>query len=99
MILKFTQYLRPDGRAVPVTTDCPEDAKQEALVLVNNGCVFELECLTTGHASMTVHLDDPDEPLSHKICANEPEKVQEAVKNLIIDAHKRFVGEKQQLNG
>lgn len=89
MIIPFTQYLMPDGRAKEVSFECEE--YQDSLVqdLVNAGCRFEVEMLSTGEVSLTVEYEDPNGEnitLAHEICPNGPE-VGIAIEQLIHGAH------------
>ena len=60
----FTQYLRPNGRPVPVSIDRPEDIANLAAKIIENGYRFECEHLATGHASLTiVGPDEVDEDI------------------------------------
>jgi hypothetical protein len=76
----FTQYLRPDGRKVPVTIDRPDDIADKAFEIIAKGFRFECEQLTTGHVSFTVADDDGD--VGIEICMNGV-NVPEAVDTLI----------------
>lgn len=58
--IPFTQYLRPDGRQVPVTIDRPADVADLAQRIIDRGFRFECEHLTTGHASLTIAGRDDD---------------------------------------
>ena len=61
--IPFTQYLRPDGRAVPVSIDRPEEISTLAQRIIDAGFQFECEHLSTGHASLTIAGPDYDEDI------------------------------------
>lgn len=81
--ISFTQYLRPDGRPVPVSIDRPADIADKAERICSRGFRFECEHLTTGHVSLTIAGPDDDEDI--EVVANGPD-VPEAVDRLV----KRF---------
>ena len=77
--IKFTQYLRPNGRKRPIEIERPEDTAQKADYLVEKGCWFDIEELTTGMISATVEHEarneDEDEDgwtLAHELGPNGP---------------------------
>ena len=86
--IKFTQYLRPDGRRITVDYEPQEDVPDEVFdmadVLVSNGAKLECEELRTGHASFTC--ERGDDLLAHVVCKNGPDAVK-AVQDLIRKAH------------
>jgi hypothetical protein len=61
--IPFTQYLRPNGRAVEVSIDRPEEISSLARRIIESGFQFECEELTTGHASFTIAGPDGDEDI------------------------------------
>jgi hypothetical protein len=81
--IPFTQYLRPNGRQVEVSIDRPEDVSKLAERIIAAGYRFEVEELTTGHASFTIAGPEGDEDI--ELCMNGP-KVPGAVDTLV----KRF---------
>jgi len=81
--IPFTQYLRPHGRAVPVSIDRPDEVSSLAQRIIDRGFRFEVEHLTTGHASLTIAGPDDDEDI--ELVMNGP-SVPAAVDNLV----KRF---------
>lgn len=87
MSIPFTQYFLPDGRAESVSIDMPEDIEEKARKLIEKGCHFDIEMLTTGMISMTCEKDD--ELLSISICNNDP-SVLESVKYIIDVATERL---------
>ena len=66
----FTQFLRPDGRKVPVSIDRPPHIVTAADFIRSHGFKFEIEELSTGHASMTI--SDEHDDYHRKICVNGP---------------------------
>jgi hypothetical protein len=70
MSILFTQYFLPDGHTKPNSIDMPEDVEEKARKLIEKGCHFDVETLTTGMISMTCEKDD--EVLSISICENGP---------------------------
>ena len=79
----FTQYMRPDGRKVPTEIDRPIRIHRKAIDLMEIGCTFESEVLTTGEISLTVAYEGED--IAIEICPNGPE-VLDAVDKLILSA-------------
>ncbi len=79
--IPFTQYMRPNGRAVPVSIEVAEDVAGMAASLIESGLALECESLTTGHVSLTI--TDPEEgDLDIRVVNNGP-GVREAVEDLI----------------
>lgn len=73
MPIPFTQFLRPDGRRKQVLIDRPKAIEDDAQRLIDAGCHFDIEELTTGEISMTCEMDSLDEPtLGIRICDNGP---------------------------
>ena len=75
--IKFTQYLRPNGRKRPIEIERPEDTAQKADYLVEKGCWFDIEELTTGMISATAEHEARNEDedvwvLAHEIGPNGP---------------------------
>lgn len=85
--MKFTQFLRPDGRRRE--TEIHRSPEIEALAngLAMQGYSFEIEELSTGDVSMEVvkHGGDDPEVIAGEICRNGPE-VPIAVDKMIRDA-------------
>lgn len=69
--IPFTQYLRPDGRTVPVTINRPDDIAVLAEFIREHGFRFECEHLSTGHVSLTIA--GPDDDADIAVVANGPE--------------------------
>lgn len=89
MAVPFTQYLRPNGRKAPVTIERPPEIEALARRLIEGGCTFELELLSTGVVSMecvgpTDEHGDPDS-LAVELVPNGP-GVPPAVDRLVADA-------------
>lgn len=86
MSIRFTQFLRPDGRQRPMDIDRPAPIEQMAAELARNGYGFEIEILLTEEISMEV-CDGDDDSLACEICVNGP-AVPAAVDRMITAAHK-----------
>ncbi len=69
--IPFIQYLRPDGRQVPVSIDRPDEIANLARRIIDRGFRFECEHLSTGHASLTIASHDDDEDI--EIVRNGPD--------------------------
>ena len=52
--IPFTQYLRPNGRKVPVFIDRPETISSKAVAIIAAGNCFECEQLMSGLISLTI---------------------------------------------
>jgi hypothetical protein len=74
MAIRFTQYLRPDGRKRAIEIDCPAGIEALAERFIAAGGRYECEELNTGHASLTaVHeVDGEDQDIAIELCRNEP---------------------------
>lgn len=80
--IPFTQYMRPDGRAVPVTIEVAPDVADKARAIIARGLRFECECLATGQVSMTI--TDPEEgDLDIRLRDNGP-GIREAVEDMVL---------------
>lgn len=80
--IPFTQYMRPDGRAVPVMIARPVDIAEKARSIIARGLCFECEHLTTGDVSLTI--TDPDEgDVDIEVVPNGPD-VPAAVDRLVL---------------
>lgn len=55
--IPFTQFLRPDGRPVPVRIERPDDIATKAEAIIARGYRFECESLSTGDVSLTITND------------------------------------------
>ena len=80
--ISFTQYMRPDGRPVPVEIDRPDEIAAKAEQIVDAGYRFELEHLQTGHASLTIFDPDKEEDVAIRVVPNGPEVI-DAVDEMI----------------
>lgn len=87
MPIQFTQFLRPDGRRVPVEVERPEEVEQLAKWFVDGGGWFEVEELQTGHASLTACavVDDEPDDIAIRVVMNGP-AVPNAVDDLVREA-------------
>ena len=84
--IEFTQYMRPDGRAVPAMIDRPIKIVEAAQRLKAAGHRLETEVLMTGKVSMTVEDVDADKPpIAIEVCSNGPQ-VLDSVDRLILSA-------------
>lgn len=83
MSIPFTQYLMPDGRKTKVTIDMPANVEQAAHALIEKGCHFDIEMLSTGMISMTCEKDD--DCLSIEVCPND-ERVVAGVEKIVKSA-------------
>lgn len=84
-MLRFTQYLRPNGRRVPVEIDVPNELYEVAQRFILLGGVFECEQLRTGHVSLTAVMDGDDRAIE---VVNNNAEVPPAVHRLVIKADK-----------
>ncbi len=88
MSIRFTQFLRPNGERRAIEIDRPPEIEKAADALINEGCRFLIEELSTLEISMTCENDNLDEDyqvLAHELCANGP-PVLEAVDRLVKTA-------------
>lgn len=81
--IPFTQYIRPHGRAVPVSIEVADDIAAKAQTIMSRGLCFECEVLNTGEVSLTI--TDPEEgDLDIRVLPNGP-GIREGVEALIRD--------------
>lgn len=85
--IPFTQYLRPDGEKRPTAIDMPEDIEALAFAFIERGGWFEVEELTSGHASLTAcHIVDGEpQDIAIRVVENGPPVVP-AVEALMREA-------------
>lgn len=90
MSIPFTQYLRPDGRRVSITTERPQPIEAMADAVIAAGLTFTAEELLTGHVNLTVeHPEDGD--LFGEVVRNGPD-VPAAVDRLVEAAFASLQG-------
>ena len=58
--VKMIQFLRPNGRQVPVETDLPDNVADRANAIIATGYRFEIEELRTGEIHVTISAGDDD---------------------------------------
>jgi len=73
-MIKFTQYLRPNGIKQAVEIKRPKAVEEMADKIIEAGGEFEVEVLSTGTISLEVvrEKDGDMETLSAEICDNGP---------------------------
>ena len=76
------QYLRPDGRQVPVTTRLPVDTHDAYQAMLAAGCRLEAEVLMTSQVSVTIFDVKSEEDLDCRVVENGP-AVQEAQSSML----------------
>lgn len=86
--IKFTQYLRPDGRQKTITISRPEGIAKMAEALKATGYDLEAEVLQTGLVSLTVVDKELEEDVEIEVTTNGPD-VLAAVDRLIERAYLR----------
>lgn len=88
-MIRFTQFLRPDGRQVETTIDRPPEIEAMASAVVAQGVRLEIEVLRTGEVSLEAVDLELEDSLACELCDNGPE-VPEAVDRLVREAHRRL---------
>ena len=78
--IRFTQFMRPSGRPVPVSINRPLEIAQLANALAERGYRFECEHLSTGEISLTISDDEADHEI--EIVKNGPD-VPDAIDRMI----------------
>jgi len=100
-MIRFTQFLRPDGRRRETAIQRSPAIETLAAALVLVGAQFEIEELQNGVVSMEILLgvDDEGEPrtLAHELCRNGP-SVPDMVDTLVQRAHLRMREASQDVN-
>lgn len=96
MAIPFTQFLRPNGKQIPVLIDMPADVESLAAEFIARSGVFEIEELSTGLISMEALMPGKDDfglavrlCLAGELCNNGPPVVA-AVEKMIRLAHARM---------
>jgi hypothetical protein len=91
-MIRFTQYLQPDGRPQSIEIERPAAVEKLAEAIIAVGVRLEAEVLGTGKVSLTAELDDEEgetETLAIEVVSNGPTVVA-AVDRLIRSAHERL---------
>lgn len=70
-MIRFTQYLRPNGIPVTVTIDRPTEIEAKAAKIAARGYRFECEELTDGTVSLTI-ADEIEGDLAIELVPNGP---------------------------
>lgn len=89
--VKFTQYLRPDGRRKAITLQVPDFVGEMAMKVTAAGYHFDAEVLQDEKTvSFTCEPDEPgedgdDQPISMELVENGP-GVGEAIHRLVAEA-------------
>lgn len=91
MSIQFTQYMRPDGRQLPVSIDRSERIERLAAEIQSAGYRFECEHLMTGDVSLTIASANDDVDI--EIAANGPD-VPHAVDRLVERFHSALLAER-----
>ena len=89
MSVRFTQFLRPDGKKQTIYIDLDEATEDKAKQIILNGYEFEAEELMNGMVSFTV--SDGDQDVAHEISVNGPPVIP-AVTKLINEFYERNSG-------
>jgi hypothetical protein len=90
MAIKFTQFVHPHGRKVPVAIDHTPEVEALAEEMVKQGCLFEIEVLPgMGMVNMDIQPPDGAGVFAVEVVPNGPEVV-EAVERLVRRAHARW---------
>jgi len=87
--IKFTQFVRPDGRRKTVWYDAPDDLNRRALVLHLSGIHFGIEILPNQTLFLMCFRKGAEEPLCSRLCTavrDDKVGVLEAVRKLVADA-------------
>lgn len=95
MAIKFTQYLRPNGKKVSAEIDMPEDIESMARRLSSAGYKFEIEELSTGVVHMDCSADGAEGPVAIELCENGPPVVF-AVERLVRESHEIVFGKTEE---
>ena len=91
-MIRFTQYMLPDGRPVARNYPCSEALSVKAQEFIQVGGFFEAEILPNRQVSLTacLSLDGEPQDIACEICNNGPE-VHDAVDRLIHHALEAIV--------
>lgn len=76
------QFMMPDGRRNPSSTELPIESQAAYLDMQKHGCRFEAEVLSTGHVSVTISDPKAECDVDIHVCANGPDVQSGMVKML-----------------
>ncbi|MFH0982796.1 MAG: hypothetical protein V2A79_14830 [Planctomycetota bacterium] len=82
MKVMFRQYMRPDGRQVPIYVDLDSSFADQVQRIRDDGCRLEAEVLTTGVVSFTIYDPSTEDDVACELVENGP-GVLAAVERLI----------------
>lgn len=97
MSIPFTRYHLPNGRRSRTSIDRPHTVERWAEAVTDAGWRFEVEVLTTGEVSLTVHDPDTEEDVAIEVVPN-GEGVGAAVDRLVSSAY-AMIREREADNG
>ena len=86
-MIPFTQYVSPDGQPCQVMVSRPPQIEAKAAAIVEAGFRFEVELLSIGQMSLTIHDPVDGANLAIELCANETD-VPGAIDALVTGFHK-----------
>ena len=71
--IKFTQYMRPDGRPVEALIDRPSPIANKANQIIDAGYRLGIEVLMTGQVSLSIHDLEAEEDVAIEVVPNGPQ--------------------------
>jgi hypothetical protein len=89
MSIKFTQFLSPNARKIPISIAHTPEVEMLAEEMYKNGCRFEIEVLPAGMINMDIQPPDGSGVFAIEVVPNGPAVV-EAVERLVKRAHVRW---------
>lgn len=81
--IRFTQYLRPDGRRTPVSIERPAEVAAKARAIIAAGYRLECECLGDRGDNVSFTITNNDADHACEVVPNGP-GVPDAVDKLIL---------------
>lgn len=84
-MVRFTQFLRPNGKKREVEVHLDHVSEEKAHAIIESGHHFEIEELSNGLVSATIVHDEMDEDVAHaRIVPNGPQVIL-AITKMICD--------------
>lgn len=90
--IKFTQYLRPHGRAVEQYIAVDDELADMADRIIAHGFAFSMELLTTGQVALYIDAlyPRPEVTVVTEICPNGPEvpiRIRKMISEFVVSKH------------
>lgn len=94
MMIQVTQFMRPDGRQVPQTTNISNECQSRYEAILESKCRLTAEVLTDGKISLCIESKWGDYDM--KLVSNGPEiitTIEAMLQNFTIEKYEKWVNE------